>query len=624
MVKNYIGLACTGHENAIAIVNEHGDVVFAEAVERFIQNKRGINTPADDVLRMPRLLQAHVDPQADLVVVKSWSREAAQRMRADTALMMGAVAGADPALDRDWLTRVMFHMGLWDKLIGPNCQLAGTGIARLCSNESRKLIVREYNHHLTHAAYACFASPFDEAMCMVVDGYGEGLSHSFYRYEGGQLSPIDYTRSSKNRFGSLSSLGLFYGYTVCALFGLEITNGEEWKVMGLAPYGQLNPEFLEVLRRHIHVDGLDLVMDSRAGATYRELQRFARQPGQSLDDLKDIAFTAQHHFSALLFEMLEHLAPLGASRNLVFSGGCALNSSFNGLVAQSSPFKHLFVPPAPSDDGNAVGAALLAYREDHPSAAVKAPASARSRSVCASPYLGSTIDTRELGHFLNSAAMLGQIDLEPAALCAYVAAEIAKGRVVAWVQGRAEFGPRALGNRSILADPRDPAMKDRINSIVKFREGFRPFAPSILDEYGDEYFIDYSFTPYMEKTLRIRPEYRSRIPAVCHVDGTGRLQSVTRELNPRYHELISAFHALSGVPVLLNTSLNVMGKPIVHSAADAFNIYLSSRIDILVIDDLIFQKPATRSGGSKTTAGTGMQSNPMAMAPGGVDTLRDR
>ena len=582
MLKNYIGLACTGHENAIAIVDGHGRVVFAEATERYIQNKRAINTPADDVLRLPKLIARYCDPQAELVVAKSWSRSAGDAMREDAARMMGAVAGVNPAADREWITRVMFHVGLWNNLIGPNCQLAGTGVARYCHTHARKLSQREYNHHLTHAAYACLSSPFNDAVCLVVDGYGEGVSHSFYSYRDGRVRPLELARSPQNRFGSLSSLGLFYGYTVCSLFGLEITNGEEWKVMGLAPYGRVNPELLELLRRHIRVDGFDFVMDGEAAPSHRALQAFARGPGQSLDDLKDVAATAQHHFNELLFEILARLQALGLSENLVFGGGCALNSTFNGLVTERSGFKALHVPPAPSDDGNAVGAALLAYLEDHPDIA--------STPRPDSPYLGSTIDERELANFLHSAQMLGRVEIDPADLPAYVAEELAAGKIVAWVQDRAEFGPRALGNRSILADPREASMKERINSIVKFREGFRPFAPSILAESGPEYFENYSPTPYMEKTLRIRPEMREKIPAVCHVDHTGRLQSVERESNPRFHALISAFHRLTGVPVLLNTSLNIMGKPIVHSAADAFSIFLSSRIDVLVIDDLVFSK----------------------------------
>ena len=475
--------------------------------------------------------------------------------------------------------------------------------------------IRDYNHHLTHAAYACFTSPFDEAVCMVVDGYGEGVSHSFYHYAGGELIPLEYERSASNRYGSLSSLGLFYGYTVCSLFGLEITNGEEWKVMGLAPYGRLHPEFLELLQRHIRVDGFDFVMDEQAGRSYTAMRRFARGPQQSLDDLADIAFTAQHHFNELLFQILGRLAEKCPSHNLVFSGGCALNSSFNGLVSLRTGFKNLYVPPAPSDDGNAVGAALLAYRQDHPQ---QPPRSARAIH---SPFLGSRIDAKELGQFAANGSMLGHVDVAPHEISDVVAEALADGCIVGWVQGRAEFGPRSLGNRSILADPRDASMKDRINSIVKFREGFRPFAPSVLHEYGDEYFEDYSFTPYMEKTLKIRPHLRERIPAVCHVDGTGRLQSVTAALNPRFHALIEAFRRRTGVPVVLNTSLNVMGKPIVHSAADAVSIYLSSHIDMLVIDDWGFPQEAGSRAPDGRAEPLRAQIPPEIAVPGAADTL---
>jgi carbamoyltransferase len=289
-------------------------------------------------------------------------------------------------------------------------------------------------------------------------------------------------------------------------------------------------------------------------------------------------------------------------------------------VTERSAFKRLFVPAAPSDDGNAVGAALLAHAEDHRAETAHTPS---PRPSVASPYLGSTIDPKELAHFGHSARMLGRLELDRSAICGFVAAELARGKVVAWIQGRAEFGPRSLGNRSILADPRNPLMKERINSIVKFREGFRPFAPSVLDEFGEQYFEGYTFTPYMERTLRIRPEHRAKIPAVCHVDGTGRLQSVTKASNPRFHELISAFHQLTGVPVLLNTSLNVMGKPIVHSAADAFNIYLSSRIDILVIDDLVFSKAHDGSTSRQPIETAQSQVILTGMASGSADTLED-
>jgi carbamoyltransferase len=580
--RNYIGIACTGHENALAIVHSDGEVVFAECTERYLQNKRAINTPADDPIRIPKLIDEYCEPGADIVVAKSWSSLASSRMKADAATMLRAVSGCDPNAHREWIQRVMFHVGMWDNFVGPNYQLAGTGVAGYCTRRNRKLTQRGYTHHLTHAAYACLTSGFDDAICAVFDGYGEGESHGYFHYAEGSLSPLAYSRSTKNLYGSLSSLGMYYGYTICSLFGFAITNGEEWKVMGLAPYGKLDHELYELLKQHIYADGLDVVIDARGRDSFLVLQKYAKRKDQTYEDVADLAYTAQYHFNETLISILGGLFELGLSENFVFSGGCALNSSFNGLIAKRTKFKNVFVPPAPSDDGNAIGAALLAFREDHPLA--------KPQKKFHSPYLGSPIREDDLHPFLKNAHLLGRVELAPGDVTRHVATELARGKIVAWVQGNAEFGPRALGNRSILGDPRDSAMKKRINAIVKFREAFRPFAPSILHEYGDAYFENYSLTPYMEKTLKIRKEVRTELTAVTHVDGTGRLQSVKREWNSRFYDLIKAFHDITGVPVLLNTSLNVMGKPIVHTAGDAFNIYLSSGIDVLVIGDHVFSK----------------------------------
>ena len=580
-MRHYIGIACTGHENALAIVDAAGEILFAEATERFLQNKRAVNTPADDPLRIRGLIEKYCGASDEIVVAKTWSQLAGAKMQADAARIFKAVAGADPVRDRDWINRVVFHAGLWEKLIGPNRQLAGNGVERYCNLEGKKFISRAYDHHLTHAAYACFTSPFEQAVCAVFDGYGEGVHSSFFRYAGDGLELIEHAASPKNLFGSLSSLGLYYGYTICSLFGFDIVNGEEWKVMGLAPYGRLDEELHAILRRHIHVDGLNLVVGDHSAAAYRQLRAYARQPGQTFQDMADTAHTAQHHFNELLFTVLRGLHRLGISDNLVLAGGCALNSTSNGLVHAETDFQRLHVPPAPSDDGNAVGAALLALKED----GGKLPARRFH-----SPYLCSAIEQKELDLFLKNSRQLGRVAIAPERICQYVAGELANGKVVAWVQGRAEFGPRALGNRSILADPRNADMKGKINAIVKFRESFRPFAPSVLDEYGERYFEDYTCTPYMERTLTIRASRRAEIAAVCHADNTGRLQSVRREWNPRFYDLISAFNEITGTPMLLNTSLNVMGKPIVHSAADALSVFLSSGLDLLVIDDQVFRK----------------------------------
>jgi carbamoyltransferase len=240
---------------------------------------------------------------------------------------------------------------------------------------------------------------------------------------------------------------------------------------------------------------------------------------------------------------------------------------------------------APGDDGNALGAAWLAFYEDNPSA--------RHAASIHSPFLGSKLSARSVENFVQFNG--GRIRRFPNGPHEHVAELLAQGRIVGWARGPAEFGPRALGNRSILADPRDPEMMHKLNDRVKFREEFRPFAPSILEDFGPTWFEDYQPSPYMERTLRFRAEVRSKVPAVVHVDGTGRLQSVSKDGAPDFYRLIEAFHRTTGVPLLLNTSFNVMGKPIIHSVQDAVAVFYTSGLDVLVLDDVVIEKPRRAS-----------------------------
>jgi carbamoyltransferase len=248
-------------------------------------------------------------------------------------------------------------------------------------------------------------------------------------------------------------------------------------------------------------------------------------------------------------------------------------------LLRGSGFDALHVPSAPADDGNALGAVLY-----HRHVSLGIP---REPKVL-TPYLGSEIDDAELA----AVAAFGKIPHrrfeEEQELIALVAAALAAGRIIGWAQGRAEFGPRALGNRSILADPRAADMKDRINAIIKFREKYRPLAPAILHEHGPEYFEDYQESPYMERAVRFRSDVIARVPAVVHADGTGRLQTVKRAWNPRFHALLTRFFELTSVPILVNTSFNVMGKPIVHSAQDALTVLVTSGLDAVVVGNYVF------------------------------------
>ena len=418
-------------------------------------------------------------------------------------------------------------------------------------------------------------------MCAIIDGYGEFGSTAFFSYRNGRLELLHPRRSVRNL--ERSSLGFFYSL-VCGLCGFDSLKGEEWKVMGLAPYGRLDPEFYGLLRPLLKVQGLQLVSGVSLAEEKRlikKLKELRRRPEQHPSTAANLAFTGQQVFGEVMRELLHELYDRGLSKNLVLGGGCALNSSYNGRILAETGFTALHVPSAPADDGNSVGAALLAYYQDHPEA------SAPQKRM--SPYLGSGISTETRANFLrfNSAQRVRQLG---DAVIEETAKLLAQGKIVGWMQGRAEFGPRALGNRSILADPRSPQMKDRINGRVKFREEYRPFAPSILHEYGPEYFEDYQMSPYMDRTLKFRPEVCDRVPAVVHEDGTGRLQSVTPELAEKYYRLIQAFHKLTGIPMLLNTSFNIMGKPIIHSVEDAVGLFYTTGLDALVIDDILCEK----------------------------------
>lgn len=439
----------------------------------------------------------------------------------------------------------------------------------------RKTIIRrEYEHHLTHSAAACFSSPFENAVSVVADGLGEGTSLKVYHYEHGQHKKI-------SQKASMGSLGQFYSQ-VCELCGFDFIGGEEWKVMGLAPYGKFDDKYHSLLSDLIELDGLQFKEGKNSRKVLNELKQLGRKPGESALQYADLAYTGQYVFSEYMNKLLRNLNGYNISDNVVLSGGCALNSAYVGGILDNTSFKSSYVFSAPADNGNSMGAALLAYQQDN-------PAWVPSKSI-QSPYLGSYMQPEKIQNLLKFSG-LTPVDLGDEDMYTYVARRISEQKIVAWVQGRAEFGPRALGNRSILADPRNENVKELINSKVKFREEFRPFAPSILAEHGPEFFEGYCDTPYMERALKFRAEKATLVPGVVHVDGTGRLQSVKKDLNERYYQLISKFYEATGIPILLNTSFNVMGKPIVHSVEDALAVFLTSGIDILVLEDYVFEKP---------------------------------
>ena len=583
MKRTYFGLACTGHDNALAVVNSSGDIVFAEATERLLQNKRSYNCNPDNPVLIDKITEKYCEPDADVVIAKSWSNQAPAILRRESELAAERLKQTYPPFSSAMVKCDVRGYQYALKYVADSIQSAGVNLQFHCEQVLGKAVHhRAYDHHLAHAAAACYTSPFSSAACIVVDAMGEGVSVSCYSYSDDQIKEIP--TAPQGLLGNFSrSLGFFYSH-LCAWCGFDPLKGEEWKVMGLAAYGKFDQAIYDVLRERIAVRGLDVYCPDAEWTSASKLVKYMRIPGQPSITAADLAHTGQVVFAETMSALLKTLYDLGISDNLAFGGGCALNSSYNGKILELTPFKKVHIFTAPADDGNAVGAALLAYKQDNPGS--------NGQNRLLSPYLGSIVSKATLQNLVRFGQIAGLQHL-PDTICEKTAELLAQGKIVGWVQGRAEFGPRALGNRSILADPRQSDMKDKINARVKFREEFRPFAPSILHEYGGDYFLNFQDSPYMERTLQFREDVKDKVPAVVHVDGTGRLQTVKRDLNERYYKLIGEFHKITGVPLVLNTSLNVMGKPIVHSVEDALAVFYTTGLDALVIEDYLIEKGCT-------------------------------
>jgi len=577
----YIGLSVTFHDPAVAIVNEQRDVIFAEATERHLQIKRALNCEPDTLHWITGILHEYCGDHANFRIGLNW------RKRRPFYEYFCAVANyftPQGLLRKRFDSRSTFleKYKLFHMLACQTRSMAqgGVNLARKLrgSYPDSTIVFRHFDHHLTHAAVACFSSPFEEAVCMVVDSFGEKGSLAVYRYCQGRLE-------LHSELSGIESLGFFY-MMLTELCGFDWLEGEEWKVMGLAAYGSLEPEIYRLFEAMIAVEGLGLRQNLES--VYSGLQQIeAMIDNSDQTQFANLAYTGQYFFSELMQQLLSGLYALGFSENLVLCGGCALNSSFNGQILARTQFKAVHIPSAPADDGTALGAAFLVHDEVR-------PASTRSNPESLPAYLGSVVSEDTVRRLVRFGQGLSIRHL-PDTICTETAKLLADGKLVGWVQGRAEFGPRALGNRSILADPRDPGMKDKINAMVKFREAFRPFAPAVLHQYGDQYFEAYQESRYMERTLRFKDSALDVVPAVVHVDHSGRLQTVKPQWNKRFYELIEAFHEITGVPMLLNTSFNIMGKPIMHSVEDAVGVFLTTGLDALIINDTLFFKPGERS-----------------------------
>jgi carbamoyltransferase len=430
------------------------------------------------------------------------------------------------------------------------------------------------DHHLAHAisAYAC--SGFDEATIVVVDGRGAHEATTAWHGRDGRLEPV-MTIPFPN------SLGLFYAEFTYYL-GFE-KYCDEWKVMGLAPYGAPGVN----LREFIVPDDAPYWVNSRAllGCNAHDVSALAtrlgprRVPESEIDErIRNISWAVQDACEKAMDTIVRMAVEKTRCRNLCLAGGVALNSKANGKLAISGIVDKIFVQPAAADDGVALGAALAPHLNNGGRLPVRPMRHA---------YLGLEYSDADIESALRTYKIRYVRVADPAR---EAAERLAAGKILGWFQGRMEWGPRALGARSILADPRAPEMKDKVNGAVKFREAWRPFAPSLLKEAAPEYLVGITDSPFMILSAVVRPEKRSVIPAVTHADHTARPQTVEQDVSPLYYRLIAEFAARTGVPVVMNTSFNLRGEPIVNSPTDAIRTFFSSGLDALLLGSFLVEK----------------------------------
>ncbi len=433
--------------------------------------------------------------------------------------------------------------------------------------------MRFVDHHLAHAISAYSYSGFDNAAVVVMDGRGAWEASSIWHGHDGQLDHV-LTIPWPN------SLGLFYAqFTQYLGF---VPNSDEWKVMGLAPYGHSGvklDEFISLKHEPYKVNAPLLFERSNGTSAIAKRLGPERTPESEIDDsFKNIAFAVQDACENAMLALVKLAIQKTNCRNVCLAGGVALNSKANGKIQASGMVDHIFVQPAASDDGVALGAVLAPYMDHGDRLPMKPLRHA---------YLGPEFSDVEIEKTLRTYKLrVTKLDN----VAATAAEMLANGKILGWFQGRMEFGPRALGARSILADPRDPAMNAKVNNAVKFREWWRPFAPSMLKEVAGEYLEHACDSPFMILTNPVRPEKRSIIPSVTHVDGSARPQTVEKEINPLYWNLISEFGKRTGVPVVLNTSFNLRGEAIVNTPTEAVRTFFSSGMDALVIGSFLVEK----------------------------------
>ena len=586
------------HGDAAACLVRDGEIVAAAEEERFRRVKHWAGFPSEAIgyclaeakigLRDVDHIALNSDPKANLL----------QR------LGYAAFRRPDPRLIIDRIKNQQKRSSVEAELAEafPEQKFRGT--------------VHRVEHHLAHMASAFLVSPFERAVTVSVDGFGDFASAAWGMGRGRELT-LD------GRVSFPHSLGVFY-QAITQHLGFP-HYGDEYKVMGLAPYGEA--KFLDQMRRIVRLqdDGsfaLELSYFRHhkekiayewsggipsVGTLYSPALEELLGPARGTDEPlvqrhRDLARSAQAMYEEAFFHLLGKLHARYGEDSLALAGGCAMNSVANGKVRRRSPFKRVYIQSAAGDAGGAIGAAIHVWhrhgKPDPAHVATSALAGDRivGRALMDHAYLGPGVDAAAVAALVEARA--GELAAQgcrvatiadEARLCAVTAEAVAAAKVVGWFQGRMEWGPRALGSRSIVCDPRRADMKDILNLKIKRRESFRPFAPSIQREHVAQWFEEDDDVPFMMQVFQIREEQRKRIPAVTHVDGSGRLQTVHRATNPRYWRLIEAFRELTGVPMVLNTSFNE-NEPVVCKPEEALDCFLRTKMDVLVMGDVMIER----------------------------------
>ena len=555
-----LGINYSQMHDSSACITRDGETLFAVAEERLSRVKHDARFPASAIracLDFTRIRPEQID-----FVCQGWSRPRALFLHD-----LRCYASGKQQIDgRSLLNTTRYFGSMWHQNGGEKRLRQDVGIA--------KARFRYIDHHLAHAISAYAFSGFDDAAVLVLDGRGAWEATSLWLGTDGRLEHV-WTIPWPN------SLGLFYAMFTQYL-GFQ-PYSDEWKVMGLAPYGepQMNlREFIIPEDNPYRVEAR-LLMGKDGTPTAAIEQRLGpkRLPESDIDERhKNVAFAVQDSCERAMLTLVRAAVDKTHCRNLCLAGGVALNSKANGKILASGLVDRFFVQPASGDDGVCLGAALAPHLDSGRRLPVREMRDA---------YLGPESSEAQIEKALKTYKLRFIRHADPAALAGEM---LANGKIVGWFQGRMEFGPRALGSRSILADARDPEMNAKVNNAVKFREWWRPFAPSIIAEAAGEYLESVTDSPFMTLTAQVKPAKRTAIPSVTHVDGSARPQTVERDINPLYWRLIDEFGKRTGVPVVMNTSFNLRGEPIVCTPTDAIRTFFSSGMDALVIGKFVVEK----------------------------------